>query len=51
MLLMNQVEAMTMGDRIVVMHDGYLQQVDTPRNLYNVPHNRFLWRVLLAAPV
>ena len=38
----DQVEAMTMGDRIVVLHDGILQQVDTPRNLYNIPHNVFV---------
>jgi multiple sugar transport system ATP-binding protein len=38
----DQVEAMTMGDRIVVLHDGVLQQVDTPRNLYNVPQNVFV---------
>ncbi|MFR1760615.1 ABC transporter ATP-binding protein, partial [Frisingicoccus sp.] len=31
----DQTEAMTMGDRIVVMKDGYIQQVDTPQNLYN----------------
>jgi multiple sugar transport system ATP-binding protein len=38
----DQVEAMTMGDRIAVLHDGILQQVDTPRNLYNVPNNVFV---------
>ena len=38
----DQVEAMTMGDRIVVLHDGILQQVDTPRNLYTTPHNVFV---------
>lgn len=38
----DQVEAMTMGDRIVVLHDGILQQVDSPRNLYNVPDNVFV---------
>ena len=32
----DQTEAMTMGDRIVVMKDGYIQQVDTPQNLYNL---------------
>ncbi len=38
----DQVEAMTMGDRIAVLHDGVLQQVDSPRNLYNLPNNIFV---------
>ena len=38
----DQTEAMTMGDRIVVMKDGYIQQVDTPMNLYNHPRNMFV---------
>lgn len=38
----DQVEAMTMGDRIVVMKDGVVQQVDTPLNLYNSPGNKFV---------
>lgn len=38
----DQVEAMTLGDRIVVMKDGLIQQVDTPLNLYNSPANRFV---------
>ena len=38
----DQVEAMTMGDRIAVLNDGILQQVDSPRNLYNVPNNIFV---------
>ena len=38
----DQVEAMTMGDRIAVMKDGILQQVDTPSNLYNNPINMFV---------
>ena len=38
----DQVEAMTMGDRIVVMKGGYIQQVDTPQNLYNSPCNMFV---------
>jgi multiple sugar transport system ATP-binding protein len=38
----DQVEAMTMGDRIAVMKDGLLQQVDTPRNIYNNPTNMFV---------
>ena len=38
----DQTEAMTMGDRIVVMKDGYVQQADTPRELYNNPVNTFV---------
>jgi multiple sugar transport system ATP-binding protein len=38
----DQVEAMTMGDRVAVMKDGVLQQVDTPRNLYEKPNNLFV---------
>jgi ABC-type sugar transport systems, ATPase components len=38
----DQVEAMTMGQRIVVMKDGLIQQVDTPDNLYTYPVNRFV---------
>jgi multiple sugar transport system ATP-binding protein len=38
----DQVEAMTMGTRIAVMKDGLLQQVDTPQNLYERPHNVFV---------
>ena len=38
----DQVEAMTMGTRIVVMKDGYIQQIDTPVNLYKFPDNMFV---------
>lgn len=38
----DQTEAMTMGDRIVVMKDGVIQQVDTPENLYEHPVNTFV---------
>ncbi len=38
----DQVEAMTMGDRVAVLKDGYLQQVDTPQNLYDNPTNVFV---------
>ncbi len=38
----DQVEAMTMGDRIVVMKDGVIQQVANPMNLYNHPDNMFV---------
>lgn len=38
----DQVEAMTMGTRIVVMKDGYVQQIDAPMNLYDKPINKFV---------
>jgi multiple sugar transport system ATP-binding protein len=38
----DQVEAMTMGDRVAVLKDGVLQQVDTPLNLYDKPENLFV---------
>jgi multiple sugar transport system ATP-binding protein len=38
----DQVEAMTMGDRVAVMHDGVLQQVDKPQVLYDRPANLFV---------
>ena len=38
----DQVEAMTMGDRVAVMKDGVLQQVDAPRKLYDSPVNAFV---------
>jgi multiple sugar transport system ATP-binding protein len=38
----DQFEAMTMGDRIVVMKDGLVQQVDSPMNLYDRPANLFV---------
>ncbi|OBF93306.1 sugar ABC transporter ATP-binding protein [Mycobacterium sp. 852002-51163_SCH5372311] len=38
----DQVEAMTMGDRVAVLKDGVLQQVDTPRVLYDDPVNTFV---------
>ena len=38
----DQVEAMTMGDRVAVLKDGLLQQVDTPLNLYDRPVNLFV---------
>jgi multiple sugar transport system ATP-binding protein len=38
----DQVEAMTMGDRIAVMRDGLLQQVGTPQELYDHPDNIFV---------
>ena len=38
----DQIEAMTLGDRIVVMKDGYIQQIDSPQNVYNYPANVFV---------
>ena len=38
----DQVEAMTLGDRVVVMRDGRVQQVGDPMELYNEPANRFV---------
>jgi len=38
----DQLEAMTMGDRIVVMNEGLIQQVDTPQKVYDHPINRYV---------
>ena len=38
----DQTEAMTMGSRIVIMKDGFIQQVDTPQNNYDYPNNKFV---------
>lgn len=38
----DQTEAMTMGTRIVVMKDGVIEQIDTPRRLYHAPNSRFV---------
>ena len=38
----DQVEAMTLGDRVAVMHDGEIQQIDTPLALYDRPANLFV---------
>src|SRR3954468_4457770 len=38
----DQVEAMTMADRIVVMHDGHVEQIGTPLELYDFPANTFV---------
>jgi multiple sugar transport system ATP-binding protein len=38
----DQIEAMSMGDRIVVLKDGLVQQVDTPLTIYNKPVNKFV---------
>lgn len=47
----DQVEAMTMGERIVVMKDGVIQQVDTPLALYNQPVNLFVAGFLGSPPM
>ena len=38
----DQEEALTMSDTIVVMNDGYIQQIGTPEDIYNEPRNRFV---------
>lgn len=38
----DQTEAMTMADRIVIMKDGYIQQIGTPEEIYNIPANTFV---------
>ena len=38
----DQVEAMTMADKIVVLHDGYIEQVGSPLELYEHPRNKFV---------
>lgn len=38
----DQTEALTMGDRIVVLNNGEIQQIDTPNNIYNHPKNTFV---------
>jgi multiple sugar transport system ATP-binding protein len=47
----DQVEAMTLGDRIVVMHDGRVRQVDTPANVYDRPHDTFVAGFLGSPPM
>ena len=38
----DQIEALTLADRIAVMHEGVIQQLDIPRNIYHRPANRFV---------
>lgn len=38
----DQTEALTMGDRVVVLNEGRIQQIDTPQNIYNNPENVFV---------
>ncbi|CAN5402360.1 sn-glycerol-3-phosphate ABC transporter ATP-binding protein UgpC [soil metagenome] len=47
----DQIEAMTMGTRIVVMKDGFIQQVDTPLAIYNQPNNLFVAGFLGSPPM
>jgi multiple sugar transport system ATP-binding protein len=47
----DQVEAMTLGDRIVVMHEGRVRQVDTPGNVYEHPHDTFVAGFLGSPPM
>ena len=47
----DQIEAMTMGDRIVVMRDGVVQQIDAPLSLYNQPANLFVAGFLGSPPM
>ncbi len=47
----DQTEALTMGDRIVVLNDGIIQQVDTPYNIYNHPKNTFVATFMGANPM
>jgi multiple sugar transport system ATP-binding protein len=47
----DQVEAMTMGDRVAVLRDGKLQQVDTPQNLYDRPANEFVASFMGSPPM
>ncbi|NLN93646.1 MAG: sn-glycerol-3-phosphate ABC transporter ATP-binding protein UgpC [Candidatus Hydrogenedens sp.] len=47
----DQTEAMTMGDRIVVLLDGKIQQVDTPLNVYRNPANSFVAEFIGSPPI
>lgn len=47
----DQVEAMTMGDRITVLNQGQIQQVDTPLNIYRNPANQFVAGFMGAPPM
>ena len=38
----DQTEAMTLGDRIVIMRDGFIQQIGTPQDVFNHPRNLFV---------
>ena len=47
----DQTEALTMGDRIVVLNQGKIQQVDTPYNIYNYPKNVFVASFMGSSPM
>lgn len=47
----DQTEAMTLGDRIAVMKDGVIQQIDTPNVVYNKPVNKFVASFIGAPPM
>lgn len=47
----DQVEAMTMADRILLLHDGEIQQFDTPSNLYHSPKNLFTAQFIGTPPM
>jgi len=47
----DQTEAMTLGDRIAVMKDGVVQQIDTPTKVYNSPVNKFIAGFIGAPPM
>lgn len=47
----DQIEAMTMGDRIVVMNKGVIQQVDNPQQIYNKPQNIFVAKFIGNQPM
>ena len=47
----DQVEAMTMGTRVVVLREGFMQQADTPQNLYDYPIDRFVAGLIGTPPM
>jgi multiple sugar transport system ATP-binding protein len=47
----DQVEALSMGDRIAVLNEGKLQQVDTPEKIYKLPENTFVANILGSPPM
>jgi len=47
----DQVEALTMGDRIVVLDGGKIQQIDTPQNIFNNPQNTFVATFMGSMPM
>jgi multiple sugar transport system ATP-binding protein len=47
----DQIEAMTMGQRIVLLKEGVVQQIDTPERIYEMPANRFVGRFVGSPPM